>query len=251
MRSLIGLGVFVLLSGSTLSHADGTLRYKSQFKLAAAFPAAVQQVVNQSADVPQEMIIRFKGDKTYSNTGKMILVSESRRQEVTAMDPADKLFATVYAKDFPGEIFATIPTMPLMLPNVQKILESIKPNVSVRKTGRTDHISGIEAEETELTISMEMPVPAGVPAGMFQSGETITIMKMVMQIWNATPAEVLRVQVLSEMASHTSKMLMPNASDGMRQLFASFPGFGDTFAAMMDQLSQSRTPCSALGQQSR
>lgn len=35
---------------------------------------------------------------------------------------------------------------------------------------------------------------------------------------------------------------MPNASDGMRQLFASFPGFGDTFAAMMDQLSQSRTP---------
>jgi hypothetical protein len=69
-----------------------------------------------------------------------------------------------------------MPAMPAIPPAAQKILESVKSNFSVQKTGRTDVILGVQVEESELTLTIELPVPADLPLppGMFEPGEIVT-----------------------------------------------------------------------------
>jgi len=166
------------------------------------------------------------------------------KQQITLLDSMHKLFATTYIKDFPGEIGAAMPTMPAMPPAAQKILESVKSNFSAQKTGRTDMILGVQVEESELTLTIELPVPADLPLppGMFKPGEIVTIMKMVMQIWSATPGEVQRVPALSELASHMSATRLMNRAGWMQQTLGRLPGFAEGSAPMFDYFSKSTSP---------
>lgn len=160
------------------------------------------------------------------------------------MDSAHKLFATVYIKDFPGEIGAAMPQMPAIPPAAQKILESVKSTFSAQKTGRTDMILGVQAEESELTLTIELPVPADLPLppGMFKPGEIVTVMKMVMQIWNATPAEVQRVPALAELGAHMSATRLMNPAGWMQQALGRLPGFSQGSAPMLDYFSKINSP---------
>jgi hypothetical protein len=147
-------------------------------------------------------------------------------------------------KDFPGEIGAAMPTMPSIPPAAQKILESIKSNFSVRKTGRTDMILGVQVEESELTLTIQMPVPADLPLppGMFQPGEIVTVMKMVMQIWSATPAELARVPALGELGAHMSATRLMNPAAWLQQMLGRLPGFVEGATPMLDYFSKSNSP---------
>lgn len=247
MRSMRGFILLLFVSATAVLNADVTIRYKTDFKMGSFLPLGVTQQVSGSpkSPFPRDMVIQIKGDKGYSNAGVTTSVVDFTKQQITLLDATDKLFATVYLKDFPGEIGAAMPALPAIPAAAQKILASMKSNFSVRKTGRTDVILGVQVEESELTLSVEMPVPADLPLppGMFQPGETVTLMKMVTQIWTATPPEVLRLPALGEFASHsswTAQLLSP--ATGIQQMFPNFPGFGEGFAAMMEELSKNKVP---------
>lgn len=245
MRSTRGLILLAFLCAAPVLHADVTIRYKTDFKLGSFVPpAAQQQLSNQKLPFPPVIVMQIKGDKGYSNAGLAASLLDFTKQQITLMDSAHKLFATVYMKDFPGEIGAAMPTMPAMPPAAQKILESIKSNLSVQKTARTDIILGVQVEETELTLTIELPVPADLPLppGMFKPGEIVTVMKMAMHIWNATPAEVQRVPALGELGAHMHLSGLMNPAGWMQQTLGRLPGFAEGSAPMLDYFSKTSAP---------
>jgi hypothetical protein len=245
MRAFRGFLVLLLLSSPALLHADTTIRFKMDMKLAAGLPpAATEQIAkNQKTQFPRETVVEIKGDKGYSNTGRTISLMDLTKQQITLVDPEHKLFATVYIKDFPGAIGAamTLPSMPLA---AQKFLASIKPDFSMQKMGKTDAILGIQAEETEWTISLQMQVPAGLPPGLgtLKPGDTITLMKMVMRIWTPLPSEVTRVPALSEFAAHSWQALSADPATSMQQMLPNFPGLSDGLAKMAQEMSKTTGP---------
>jgi hypothetical protein len=245
MRSVRSFIVLLLLSATPALRADVTVRYKTDFKLGSFLPpAAQQQISNQKLPFPPVIIMQIKGDKGYSNAGPAASLLDFTKQQITVMDSTHKQFATVYMKDFPGEIGAAMPQMPAMPPAAQKILESIKSKFSVRKTGRTDMILGVQVEESELTLTIELPVPADLPLppGMFQPGEIVTVTKMVMHIWTATPAEVQRVPALSELGAHMFATRLMSPAGWMEQTLGRLPGLAEGSAPMVDYFSKSSTP---------
>ena len=245
MRSIRGFILLLFLSATPVLHADVTIRYKTDFKLGSFVPpAAQQQLSSQKLPFPPVIIMQIKGDKGYSTAGLTASLLDFTKQQITVMDSTHKVFATVYMKDFPGEIGAAIPQMPAMPPAAQKILESVKSDFSVQKTGRAETIMGVQAEESELTLTIDVPVPADLPLppGMFKPGEIVTVMKMVMRIWNATPAEVQRVPALSEFGAHMSATRLMNPAGWMQQTLGRLPGFSQGSAPMLDYFSKITAP---------
>jgi len=245
MRAFRGLVALLLLSPAALLHADTTIRFKMNMKFAEGLPpAATEQIAkNQKTQFPRETVVEIKGDKGYSNTGRTISLMDLTKQQITIVDPDHKLFATVYIKDFPGTMSAAT-TLPSMPPAAQKFLESIKSDFSMQKTGKTDAILGIQAEETEWTISLQMVIPAGLPPGLgtLKPGDTITLMKMVMRIWTPLPAEVTRVPALAEFAAHSWKQLSADPATSMQQMLPNFPGLSDGLAKMAQGMSTTTGP---------
>ena len=244
MRAFRGFLVLLLLSPALL-HADTTIRFKMDMKLAAGLPrAAAEQIAkNQKAQFPRETVVEIKGDKGYSNAGKTISLMDLTEQEITLVDTDHKLYATVYIKDFPG-VMGAATALPSMPPAAQKFLESIKSDFSMQKTGKTDAILGIQAEETEWTISLQMQVPVGLPPGLgtLKPGDTITLMKMVMRIWTPLPAEATRVPALAEFAAHSWKQLSADPATTMQQMLPNFPGLSDSLAKMAQEMAKSTVP---------
>ena len=245
MRSIRGFILLAFLSAASILHADVTVRYKTDLKLGSFVPpAAQQQLSNPKLPFPFVMVMQIKEDKGYSNVGLTAFLLDFTKQQITVMDSTHKLFSTVYIKDFPGEMGATMPAMPTIPPAAQKILESIKSNFSARKTGRTDMIQGVQVEESELTLTIELPVPADLPLppGIFKPGEIVTVMKVVRQIWTAAPAEVLRVPALGELEAHMAATRLMNPAAWMEQTLARLPGLAAGTASMFDYFSKSGSP---------
>jgi hypothetical protein len=245
MRLIRSFIVLVFLSATPVLNADVTIRYKMDFKLGSFVPpAAQQQLSNQKLPFPLVMVMQIKGDKGYSNVGLAASLLDFTKQQITVLDSTHKLFATVYMKDFPGELGANMTALPAMPPAAQKILDSVTSNFSARKTGRTDTILGVQVEENELTLTIELPVPADLPLppGMLKPGEIVTVMKMVMQIWTATPSEVLRVPALNEFDAHMAAMRLMSPFGWIQQMLGRLPGFAKGSAPMLDYFSKSTTP---------
>ena len=246
MRSFRGFILLVFLSAAPVLHADVTIRYKTDFKLGSFVPPAAQQQLSgqKSPFLPRDIVMQIKGDKGYSTAGLTASLLDFTKQQITLMDSANKLFATVYMKDFPGEIGAAMPQMPAIPPAARKIMELVNSTFSAQKTGRTDTILAVQVEESELTLTIEIPVPADLPLppGMFKPGEIVTVMKMVMHIWTATPTEVTRVPALGELGAHMRLSGLMNPAGWMQQALGRLPGFAGGYAPMMDYFSKSSAP---------
>ena len=116
---------------------------------------------------------------------------------------------------------------------VKKMMEGMKTTVDSKKTGKTDTILGIQAEETETVLTFEMPGPAG--------GAGFTS-KVVMQIWNAGSEETLRNQAVREFTGYNiwSDRFM-NPMGTMEKMFGGMPGFADSFKVIYDAMAKSHT----------
>jgi len=221
------LAIILELVFSTLAlRADVTIRYKIDYKLAAALPPASMGQARQQMDssMPKETVIQVKGNKGYSTYGKITYLTDFGKQEITLVDAASKTFTTMPMKDFAATLGASVPA--------QASTAFIKTKFSTRKTGRTDTIQGVVAEESEMVISMDAIEPiVGRPAG--------PLTKMVMQVWNAKPEEALRVPALRQWAGYAaySNYLM-NPVTAIKKIFASMPGSVQGFAAMEEEKSK-------------
>ena len=242
IRCLLALLLSLLLIATPALRADVTVRYKNDFKLGKLIPPNIaQQNLNEFKDnIVGLAVLQIKGGKMYSNFGRYAVVLDSSSQEVTLVDSAHKQFATTYFKDYLDELSAAIPAMPS---KVQDIMNTLKVNFSSLKTGQTEMILGVQAEESELTLSVDMPLPPGVtlPAAA-PGGQPISMMKMVMQIWIAAPPEIARVPALAEWSSYksSSATYFQNPLSGMQKFFDGLPGVGKAFAPVVEEFSKNQ-----------
>src|ERR1700722_9379956 len=119
-----------------------------------------------------------------------------------------------------------MPPIPPIPPAAEKILETVKADVSCRKTGRMDMILDVQAEEEECSLSLSLPVPPNLPLppGLFQPGQLVTVLKFVQQRWTATESEVKRVPALGELLAYgSSRTQLMDLSGLVQQLVTRLP----------------------------
>jgi hypothetical protein len=230
MQQAISRGfVFLLVAIMPLAaplRADATLRYHTDIQTSAFLPAAS---LDQALGGIRDMVIRIKGNKAYSSQGNLSSIMDLMTQDLTLVDAAHKRFATVPASQYAEQVKTAVPAVP---DQARAALASMKTNLESRLTGRTATIQGIEAEEHEFVLTMEMPLP-GAP--QFAS----PLMKMVMQVWTAKPEEAQRVPALQEfknyMASANSAM---NPAEMIKQVLSGLPGMSDNLGTMFAELTK-------------
>ena len=224
MRNIKGKSLAIVLGlvFSTLAlRADVTIRYKIDYKFAESLPSAImgQPLQQMDSSMPKEAVIQVKGNKGYSNYGKITYLTDFGAEQITLLDAAGKRFATLAMKDFADKLGASVPT---------SAQTSIKSNFSSRKTGRTDTIQGIAAEENEMVLTIESTEPlAAQSAG--------PLIKMAMQVWTAKTEEALRVPPLRQWAGYAaySSYLMPLTT--FQKLFGGMQGPTQGFASMIEE----------------
>jgi hypothetical protein len=157
------------------------------------------------------------------------------------MDPTRKLFATTSVAELVGQLLASMPARPAIPAQAQMFLQSMTMTYASQKTGRTGMTLGLQTEETEMTLSLNMPLPpamlALLPNASAQPGAPVTILKMVIHLWYPTQTEVARVPALGEFTSFWTDETSMNADvtslmAAMQKLLGKYPGLGSGFAAM-------------------
>jgi hypothetical protein len=208
--------------------ADATLRYHADIQVAPGVGIPVA-AVDQAFASMRDMVLRIKGDKSYSSQGNMISITDLKTQNMIMVDAANKRFATLPAGEFAQQSAAAIPALP---EQARAALASMKTNFESRSTGRTATILGIAAEEHEYVLTLNMALP-GVPS----TGSPL--MKLTMQVWTAQAGEEARVPALQEFqnykASATSAM---DPVQMMKQLVGLIPAMGESLGAMIAELGK-------------
>lgn len=208
--------------------ADVTLRYKTDMKMADFLPRqAKDEAAKKIGDA--SFSLQMKDGKGVARNSRFISVVDFQKQEMTVMDPEHKTFATIPSADFMTKFASLMPQMP---EDAKKALAAMKTNVESKQTGRTETISGVAAEEREVTLTLDIPLPAGSPQAALS-------MKMVMHIWTAKQEETLRVPAIQELTAYNLwGYSMMNPAGMSQKMLATMPGFGETFSRIVDEFGQ-------------
>jgi len=220
--------IALVVTLAPLLRGDATLRYHTDVKTAAGVPGLPTGGGPDLAGV-RDMVVRIKGNKAYSTQGNLTSIMDLTTQDMTLIDTVHKRFAKVSASQYAEQVKAAIPAMPT---EARTALASMKTSVDTRSTGRTATIQGIQSEEHEFVLTMDLP-PGGPP----QAGP---LMKMLMQIWTAKREEAQRVPALREFQNYTASATSTmNPMEMVKQVFSALPGLGDSFGSMIAEMSKS------------
>jgi hypothetical protein len=226
--------LLVLFCAAFTAKADVTIRYKSDVQLASFLPPEIFDQFNKSLKPGLDaavQTIRMKDGKAASLTGNFSCLVDFNKQELSLLDGENKRVAIVPAAKFNESWAGSMPQIP---EQARKMFESMKVDFQSRLTGQSEVIQGVQAEEREFVLSMEMPVPG--------EEEAIPAMKLVMRIWTAKPEEALRVQAIRELTAYNLwTSFVMNPVQGMGKIFSYMPGFGEGMNRMMAELSKSKT----------
>jgi hypothetical protein len=229
VRHILGrhVGVLILLAGlAPAIRADATIRYHTDIQTTPLIPAGA---LDQTLAGMQDIVVRIKGNKAYSSLGKLTSIVDLTTQDMTLVDPANKRFAITTAGQYGQQVTAAVPALPA---EASAMLSSMKSHFESRSTGRTAVIQGIQAEEQEFVVAVDMAMPGG-PA------TPSPFMKIVMQVWTAGPEEVQRAPVLQEFKNYTAIVnFSMNATDAIKKIMSMMPGMGDGLGAMMAEISK-------------
>jgi TonB family protein len=204
--------------------ADVTLRYKVEIKPNPGLTAPNTQGLNTAA---QEMVLRLKNGKGFSQAAGFSHILDFTTKEVTYLDTAGKRYAKLPYDQLVNELAKAMPVIPAA---VGAAMASIKVDVSpARVTGRSEVIQGVEAEEREIVVSVEAPAAPNMPAG--------PAARIVMQMWTAKPGEVLRVPAIRELTGYSlfayaTMNPVANVEKALKQM----PGFANVFDPLMQEM---------------
>jgi hypothetical protein len=215
------------LAAAASLYADVRLRYRSDFKFNRSLPEAMSRMAMKSLGtaMPREIVIRLKNGKGFSSWGNYTTITDFSKKEATLVDSDGKRYATLPLDRFSEEVGGAMPELPA---EAKAGLSGFKGRFESRSTGRTATIRGIEAEERELVMTVDMPGAADAATPM---------MKLTMQVWTAKAAEAARVPAVREISGYklwSNAMMNPAAA--MEKMLKQLPGFGDNVAAMMKEL---------------
>ena len=208
--------------------ADVTIRYQSEFQPSAALAPMMGQLA-KSMQAASATSIRVKDNKAYTAQGNWIQLFDFVKKEVTLVDPETKTFATFPIEQLSDKLAGALPQpKSTQSPDVQQALASIKSQVDSKATGKTAEIMGVQAEEREITITMDLPLMAA------QAGPGL---KLVMHIWNARKEEALRVPAIRELTGYQAwQRYVMNPTGMLDKMFAKLPGMSNTFTPMFEEM---------------
>jgi len=219
---------FVLAAAAPLS-ADVTLRYKTDFKMNPSLPAAITEQTMKNRP-PLDSVIRVKGRKGVTDMLGLQTIIDMDKQVVTIIDPGGKRYATTSADEYKHAAARAIPAVP---PQAAQMMSSMKAHTESKLTGRTAEIHGVQSDERELIISVDAPDGAPITGPM---------MKMVMQIWMAKPAEGERVSAIREVAAlnlWNFSAMDPGAT--VQKMLEQMPGVGEGLKSLIDEMAKNHT----------
>ena len=210
--------------------ADVTVRYQTEIKLAPSLPPQAQEQM-KNAMQSAKYTIYMKDGKGMAAMGAYSSMLDYIKQQFLIMDTNDHTYAILPSAELTDKMIAILPSVP---EEAKKAMSDMKIGFEKKTTGRTDTILGIQAEEREMTLSMDMPLPGGAP----QSGMS---MKMVVQFWTAKPEEAQRNQAVRELMGYSlySNYFM-NPAAMMQKMTAAIPGLSDALKSMVDDFVKNR-----------
>jgi hypothetical protein len=178
------------------------------------------------ASMPGETTVRIKGDKTYSTAGPLNSLADYSTNQIILLDPKTKRYATVQVSEF-GEKLGALQKPPAMPPEAQQIIRNMQFDVQTKKTGQIGLIQGIQAEETLITVSMQIPGLPGAPSSM----------RMEIRCWMAQADEIRRVPALRELADYSARATKAmNPADMIQKMLSQFPGLGEQMRAPVEEI---------------
>jgi TonB family protein len=216
----LGVLVVVMCAGRA-ARADLTMRHTIDFKFGSFLaPSAVEAMKAQLGDqMPKETLVLIKGKKTYTALGRMVLIVDHDRGVITLMDQKERRFGTAPIAAYGDKIAeAQKQRMPVLPAQAQQMFDNMKFDAKTERTGQTAKIQGINAEETLLTVTMEIPNPSGMSMQM----------RMEMRQWTASAEEVDRNPALKELEIYGE--LQKAGADPMAMMtksLATIPGMAD------------------------
>ncbi len=223
VRKIAGV-VFILLCAAQAGRADLTMRYTLTYKLGTFLPPQMLDAMKQQMGnrIPEGTKVQIKGDRVYTSMGRMVSIADYSTGQITVVDSETKRFATAPLADFPAKAVAA-QKLPPMSPDAQRILDNMKLDVKISKTGRKEIIQGIHTEETLLVLTMELT------AGMQMRTEIHT--------WKAGLDELKAMPALRELAVWTER---PKAGmdpvEVVTQVLAGMPGIGEKLRGPMQEM---------------
>jgi hypothetical protein len=218
----------VLAAAAPLS-ADVTVRYKSDFKFNPSLPPAIAEQAMKNRP-PTDSVIRVKGHKGLTEMLGLQNIVDTEKQMITVIDPTEKRFATVPVDAYMGAVTKAMPTLP---PQAMQALSSMKAHSGSKATGRTETIRGVQAEEREVTVTVD--APDGAPF-------TGTMFKMAMQLWMAKPSEADRVPAVRELAAlNLWNYGAMNPGAMMQKMLEQMPGMGDALKSLVEEFTKNKT----------
>jgi hypothetical protein len=215
-----------------LLRADVTMTYKTEVKLNPSLPQelASQALKGMGGALGTDSTTRLKGSKGFSSSGSMTSIVDFEKKEITLIDPAGKRYATLPAAGWAGEFAKAMPGMP---PAAQAAMASIKTSFDSKATGRTAGILGVEAEEREVSLTIDGPEMSGRPPG--------PLMRIAIHFWTSKPGEAIRVPAIREATGYalwSFATLNPAAS--LEKMFQQMPGFGEGLGKMIEEFQSGR-----------
>jgi hypothetical protein len=181
--------ISLLLIAPLFLQADTTIRYKTEVNSLTAIPA-----------VPAGSLIYMKGNRGVTTSGGMTTIADFAKQEITLIDTVRKKYATIRASEYGAKMEQGLAQAagPTQMAGAAEVFKSMKTTCESKKTGRTEVIQGVQAEEREQTCSLAINLPDSLKHA--DAPETGMGIKFVTHIWFASPAERLRVPGLWQLS---------------------------------------------------
>jgi hypothetical protein len=232
--------VFAVALGATERlRADVTLRYQTEFKPAAALQPMMEPLLKaMQSGAGSSISIRMKGNQGYTTAGSWSEIFDFAKGDVTLLDPAHKTFATLPLSQLMDKMMGAIPQTPQQPDAVKQILASMKSHVDSKVTGKTEEIQGVQAEEREVTFTLDIPIPAGAAP---QIGPEMNI-KMVIHIWTAKKEEVMRLPAVRELTGYqTWQRYIMNPAGIFEKVAGKMPGLTEVIGPLFEEMSKNQS----------
>ncbi|MGD0359746.1 MAG: hypothetical protein ABSC93_02690 [Bryobacteraceae bacterium] len=229
MKLAKGMFALIVLVASGL-RADVTIRYQSEFKPSAALQPIMEQFMKTMQTATNSSVI-VQGNRAYTTTGNWTQIFDFAKGEMTLVDPAHKTFTTLPVAQFADKMAGAMPQMSSQqMQGIGQALASIKSNVDSKVTGKTAEIQGVQAEEREVTLTMDFPLPPG----MTQNGPA---MKMVIHIWTAKNEEAMRVPAIRELTGYQAwQRYIMNPAGVFEKVAGKMPGVSEIIGPLLTEM---------------
>lgn len=226
----------LILLPTRSAHADVSTRFKTTIEINPSLPPQLAQAFTKgmALSVPAEIVGRFRNGKEYCTSAIVDSIFDFSKKEVTLIDRQGKNYATVPFEQFGEEIRRAIAQDPQVMAAGMQTIGQMKSHFDARTTGRTASIQGIQAEEHEYVLTVDMPAQPPPNGG--------TLIRMAMHIWTADASEAERVPAIGELAGYglfSSSATSPLSS--IETMLRQLPGLGDGMASLVKELQSAGT----------